>query len=132
MNSVTPPLHNKILIVEDESVIRNLIKRILGQDIYQLSLACTIQEGTDWIQREDFDLLLTDLRLPDGSGTEIIQQFKAKFPGAGVLVMTGSLTPEERLARIPNDSILACIQKPFTVEILQKTIADALQIPHEH
>jgi two-component system response regulator HydG len=118
----------KLLIVDDEAVIRTLIERMLKNENYQLSFASTMREGKSCVDQDRFDLLLTDLRLPDGNGIEIIRDFKTKFPEAAVLVMTGSLTPEERLAQAPEHSVIACIQKPFNLDILQQAISQALDM----
>ncbi len=122
-----PEKRARILIVDDETVICSLIQRMLS-GTYELTLAGSLEESMEKIQTHDFDLLLTDLRLPDGDGMEIVKHFKAKRPQAPVLVMTGSLTPEERLAQIPLNGIRQCIQKPFEVAVLQQAIRDALEV----
>jgi two-component system response regulator PilR (NtrC family) len=124
-NTASQP-SRRILIVEDESVVRDLLNRILPRPEYRLTFAVTVAEGIQWIQEGIFDLLLSDLRLPDGSGVEVIRPFRDRFPQAPILVVTGSLTPEERLAQVGSLGIQACIQKPFKVRELQRTVEQAL------
>lgn len=73
-----------ILIVEDESVIRSALRRLLERNNYEVSEAGSVQEATDQYKFHDFDLVITDLRLPGAPGTDIIPL----ADGTPVLVMT--------------------------------------------
>lgn len=73
-----------ILIVEDESVIRSALRRLLERNHYEVSEAGSVQEATDQYKFHDFDLIITDLRLPGSPGTDIIPLAE----GTPVLVMT--------------------------------------------
>lgn len=73
-----------ILIVEDESVIRSALRRLLERNNYRVSEAGSVQEATDQYKFHDFDLIITDLRLPGSPGTDIIPLAE----GTPVLVMT--------------------------------------------
>src|SRR5450755_2091616 len=84
-----------ILVVEDEPVIRMLVGRVLVSRDRHLVVTDCMQEALSQIHQKPFDLLLTDLRLPDGHGVEVMRQFRNKFPRAPMIVMTGSLTPED-------------------------------------
>src|SRR3989344_3224117 len=117
----------RILVVDDESVIRALVQRAIDPTKCDLILAGSVQEGMEQIDRMGFDLLLADLRRPDGNGVDIIRHFKTKYPGAPVLVITGSLTPEERLLQVEGSGVTDCIQKPFDLQVLQKAIYQALE-----
>ena len=64
---------NKILIVEDEEIIRRLFQRILSKTEYQLVLVENVTDAFKMIQSEKFDLLITDLRLPDGHGLDVTE-----------------------------------------------------------
>ncbi len=117
----------RILVVEDEPAIRQLVQRVLQKEGLAVKLGANPREGEDAIAGEEFALLLTDLRLPDGSGTETIRRFKTRFPQAPVLIMTGSLTPEERLAQVNDLGVLQCLHKPFELVSLQQAVARALE-----
>ncbi len=73
----------KILLVEDEPIIRNSLKRLLERNHYAVQEAGSVAE-VDMQRLDDFDLIITDLRLPGAPGTELIQYAK-KIP---VLIMT--------------------------------------------
>lgn len=116
----------RILLVDDESVIRELLGRVLGGLGCDLVPAAGLEEALARLDGTAFDLLITDLRLPDGNGADVIRHFKARWPAASVLVITGSLTPEERLAQIQDFPLTDCIHKPFEPPVLQQAVRRAL------
>lgn len=73
-----------ILIVEDETIIRSALRRLLERNDYKVSEAGAVQEALDAYKLSDFDLIITDLRLPGAPGTDIIQPAES----TPVLVMT--------------------------------------------
>ncbi|MEN8177776.1 MAG: sigma-54 dependent transcriptional regulator [Pseudomonadota bacterium] len=75
---------NQILIIEDESVIRNAVRRLLERHGYAVAEAASVEEAQSGHELSQFDLIIADVRLPGLSGTEVIQ-FAAPVP---VLIMT--------------------------------------------
>ena len=75
---------SQILIVEDEAVIRHSLRRLLERHAYRISEAGSVKEAVDTFQLSNFDLVITDLRLPGAPGTDLI----ALAEGVPVLVMT--------------------------------------------
>lgn len=75
---------NHILIVEDEPLIRSNLKRLLERHNYQVSEAGSVSEATEQYSFEDFDLVITDVRLPGEPGTVLIDKAKP----TPVLIMT--------------------------------------------
>lgn len=88
--------HWRVLLVEDDVPVRDRLARILeGWDKGSLIAACgTLADARQVIDREAVDLLITDLRLPDGNGIEAIQRLKAVSPGAEAMVI--SVLADER------------------------------------
>ncbi len=64
----------KILVVEDESVIRTALRRLLERNGYEVSEAGSVQQAEADFNFVDFDLIISDLRLPGAPGTDLIQQ----------------------------------------------------------
>ena len=73
----------QILVVEDEEVIRNSLRRLLERHNYQVTTASTVQESLDKYNLDDFDVVISDLRLPGAPGTDLI-----KATITPVLIMT--------------------------------------------
>ena len=117
---------NKILIVEDEEIIRRLFQRILSKTEYQLVLVENVTDAFKMIQSEKFDLLITDLRLPDGHGLDVIERFKEKFPNRNVIIVTGSPEAEVSIEHVLKFDHIECLCKPFEKEKLEVAIQTAL------
>ncbi|MEM1113766.1 MAG: sigma-54 dependent transcriptional regulator [Pseudomonadota bacterium] len=74
----------KILVVEDESVIRNALKRLLERNDYEVAEASSVQDAESNQRLTDFDLIISDLRLPGAPGTDLI----SRAGDVPVLIMT--------------------------------------------
>lgn len=83
----------KILIVDDEPDIRELLEITLGRMKLDTRCARNVKEAQDWLAREPFDLCLTDMRLPDGNGLELVQHIQRRHTQVPVAMITayGSL-----------------------------------------
>ena len=83
----------KVLIVDDEPDIRELLEITLGRMKLDTYCARNAGEALALLQREPFDLCLTDMRLPDGSGLELVQHIQQHYPQVPVAMITafGSL-----------------------------------------
>ena len=97
-----------ILIVEDEAVIRNALRRLLERNGYQISEAGAVQDAIDSFKLGDFDLIITDLRLPGAPGTDIIPQ----ADGVPVLVMTSYASLKSAVESMKMGAV-DYIAKPF-------------------
>jgi len=117
----------RILVVDDELVIRELMERVLRALGCDLTVASTLESGLCALRRFTPDLLITDLHLPDGSGVDIARAFKAIAPRAPVVVITGFLAPDDYLAQATDLNIFSCLHKPFELEMLQQVVARALE-----
>lgn len=74
---------NQILVVEDEAVIRSALRRLLERHDYQVSEAASVKESLDNYDMDEFDVIISDLRLPGAPGTDLIKATKTP-----VLIMT--------------------------------------------
>lgn len=107
-----------ILVVEDEPTIQSLCRRLLRQLGQEAVFTGTIAEALEKISGFGrLDLLIADIRLPDGDGGDVIAKAREKFPAAGVLVVTGSPTPDPRLDLLQKLNIQESdiLFKPFEI-----------------
>lgn len=83
----------RALIVDDEPDIRELLEITLGRMKLDTRSARNLKEAREWLAREAFDLCLTDMRLPDGTGLELVQHIQQRHPLVPVAMITayGSL-----------------------------------------
>jgi DNA-binding NtrC family response regulator len=78
----------KILIVEDETSLRELLTKILGLEGFKVFSAATVKEGIDILKNEDIYLVITDVMLPDQNGIEFTKSIRSDYPQIEVIVMT--------------------------------------------
>src|SRR3989475_2326442 len=79
----------KILVVDDERSILVLLKEALGQWGYQVTTAASAAEALGILKSELFDALITDIRMPDMSGLELLRAVKKQDESIEVVMMTG-------------------------------------------
>jgi two-component system cell cycle sensor histidine kinase/response regulator CckA len=115
-----------LLIVEDETAVRNLVASALRNDGYQLLLASSAEEALRIVETHTgpIDLLLTDAIMPGQSGLELASLMVARQPGLPVIVMSGYT--EENLAISGLTERPALLQKPFTPRDLRRRIREVL------
>jgi two-component system chemotaxis response regulator CheY len=118
-----------ILVVDDEEGIRSLLVRWLEERGHKVTTAENAQEATRRFTQERFDLVITDVVMPNGDGFELIAAFRKAQPGARILAISGGGKYLEggdclRIAR--GLGAQAVVMKPFTRQQLQIGIDQAL------
>lgn len=110
----------KVLVVDDESSICELIKLALSGKGFDVITASTGEEGVKLVKESSPDLVLLDMTMPDISGTEAARKMKETEPGKNVpiIIMSGRGTTESELDRSLFAGIL---NKPFSIADLIKT-----------
>lgn len=107
----------RILVLDDDPVVTLSCKRILGAEGYSIS---TVEKGEDALNKlakEDFDLLISDVKLPDISGMEVLKEARIIKPKTDVVIITGYPTLED--ARESSKLGAAeYIEKPFTPDFM--------------
>lgn len=83
-----------VLVVDDEEQLRKLLLRILALEGYSMLEAATLKQAEELLQKQDVDLLLCDVKLPDGNGVEHVKRFKQLKPLAEIILLTafGNIT----------------------------------------
>lgn len=82
-------LKRKVLIVEDEEVARNFLKRAIDREGYETILATDGREGLNLFQSIKPDIVITDLKMPETSGMEVLHTIKEISPATEVILVTG-------------------------------------------
>jgi len=97
---------SKVLIVEDEGIIRSALRRLLERNGFQITEAGTVPEARQKLAEQPFDLIISDLRLPGEAGTELIDQ------GVPVLIMTSYASLRSAVDAMKQGAV-DYIAKPF-------------------
>lgn len=79
---------SKILIIDDEDGLRKLMVRIISLEGYQVEEAPTLKVAEDLIKRTDFDVILCDVKLPDGNGIDFVKIIKERYPLIEIILLT--------------------------------------------
>lgn len=118
----------KILIVDDEPDIRELLEITLGRMKLETRSARDVSEAREWLGRESFDLCLTDMRLPDGTGLELVQFIQQRYPQLPVAMITafGSLDTAINALKAGAFDFLT---KPVDLPRLRELVGTALRMP---
>ncbi|MBF0318936.1 MAG: response regulator [Nitrospirae bacterium] len=109
--------NKKVLVIDDEYIVRVSCKRVLETDGYTVSLSSSVSDGIKLMESEGFDLLLTDLIMPEMDGFELLKLVRDKWPSLRIVVMTGYGTNEaaNKSLELGADDF---IKKPFLPEEL--------------
>jgi DNA-binding NtrC family response regulator len=118
-----------LLIVEDEAILAKNIRRTLEKLGHGVSLADTCAEAERLFGELQPDLTLLDLRLPDGSGLDLLAKLKSREPGATMLMMTAHATVEDAVRAVKLGA-LDYLQKPLHMDDLRHTVTRALEESH--
>ena len=121
------PLRGRILLVDDDDDLRKLLRALLEGDGYQVFSCRDASRALKvFASRGDIDLLLTDFRMPQMSGLELSQRITEVQPGLPVLILSGSVLPDDLRAMIAANG-WQLISKPCEVPVLLQIIATRLQ-----
>jgi DNA-binding NtrC family response regulator len=111
-----------ILIVEDETIIRSALRRLLERNQYQVSEAGSVQEAQERYSISGFDLVVSDLRLPGAPGTELIKLAE----GTPVLIMTSYASLRSAVDSMKMGAV-DYIAKPFDHDEMLQAVARILR-----
>jgi two-component system, NtrC family, response regulator AtoC len=115
----------KILVVEDDAAMRELLVDEIGEAGYQVLEARNGREGVELARREPVQLVITDLRMPDLDGFDLIRDIKAS-PGAPHIVMVTAFGSIQSAIKAVKLGAYDYITKPFEIEELILVIEKAL------
>jgi two-component system NtrC family response regulator len=125
---------NKVLIIDDEEKLRHLLSRIIALEGYEVEEAPNCKTALKKLQQSDIDVVLCDVKLPDGNGVELIKEIKKNYPLSEVILMTayGNITDGVQAMKNgafdyltkgdDNNKIIPLLAKAIDKVVLQKRI----------
>ncbi len=116
----------KILVVDDDPVMLNIYARVFSGRAYVVTFANSVAAAATLIKANHYELLVTDLALGDGLGTELTLLFSQKNPGAKSLIVSGSLAEADPVAL---SVVSGYLSKPLNIDRFMETIAKVLDKP---
>lgn len=117
----------RILVVDDEKVQCETLAAILADTGYEVVAARGVQEAKGFIDTEDFNVILSDFKMPDGSGLDVAERARKRLPDAAILIMTAYADVSSVIDSM-RIGVIDYLLKPVNVENLLRKI----QILQEH
>ncbi|MBP6653845.1 MAG: sigma-54-dependent Fis family transcriptional regulator [Propionivibrio sp.] len=118
----------RVLVVDDEADIRELLDLTLARMGLAADCAGTVAEAKEYLEREEYSLCLTDMRLPDGEGLEIVRLIGSKFGQTPVAVITAFGSADNAVAALKAGAF-DYLAKPVALDQLRTLIKSALNLP---
>lgn len=118
-----------VLVAEDEAAVAEIITEVLSEAGFRVTWAADGLAALTQSSKARFDILLTDVRMPNLDGVGLIRQLRRSQPGLPIIVLSGYMTDADRdqlrLLGVPADAIL---EKPVSFAQLSATMQSALAV----
>lgn len=118
---------NMILVVEDEPLIRENLADYLRQQDYQCETAESGKEALEKLQQKNFDLVITDIRMPGFTGVELLQEISHSYPDTAVIMIT-AVADLQTAVQSMKQGAYDYITKPFHLEKVMESVRSALHV----
>src|SRR3989442_7881238 len=115
----------RILLVDDEAPIRNLFAQCLNQR-YSCETAANAQEALDWLNREAFALVISDVQMPGIGGIELLRKIAARYRDTAVIIVSG-VDRTQRVIDAIREGALDYLLKPCDLDVLELRVERALE-----
>lgn len=120
------PAARKVLVVDDEAVVVNSIRKILTRKGFAIQEAFSCKEALAQVFAQDYDLVLLDMKMSDGNGMEVLERIKAKRPDLRVVIVTGYASIDTAVEAIQKGAS-DYMAKPFTPDELYNVTKKVLE-----
>lgn len=116
----------RILIIEDEQAILNLLGRIVSYMGHEALIAPNGERALELLTTQEVDLIVSDLRMPGTpSGVELIRELRTRHPATPVIVISGYVS-RDFMSNWPDLGVEEFLPKPFNMEAIRTTIERVL------
>jgi DNA-binding NtrC family response regulator len=117
----------KVLVIDDEQIVLDSVHKILTQEQFEVDTAISSRKGLDLAIQKEYDLVLTDIRMPEIGGMRVLRDIKRARPSTTVVIITGYATVQSAVQAMKLGAT-DYIEKPFTPEELVEAVRAALDI----
>jgi DNA-binding NtrC family response regulator len=121
---------NKAIVIDDEQIVLDSVSQILIDENYEVDVSLSGREGLDWAIERPYDIVLTDIRMPDIGGMRVLRDIKRIKPSLPVVIITGYATAKSAVQAMKLGAA-DYIEKPFEPEQLLEAVSRALGIAAE-
>ena len=114
-----------VLVIDDEAIVRVSCKRVLEPQGYEVALTERGEDALKMLQEKEFDVVITDLLMPDMDGLEVLKRIKQQWAHIPVIIITGYGTASTA-AKALELGAFEVIEKPFTPDAILQVVNRAL------
>lgn len=114
----------KIIVLEDDQIVRKSLEQQLRYRRYDVAAASTIAEAQELLTKDNFDLMIADVWLPDGDATDLLKQLRAR-PVKPLVIMISSQGKVEKAVECMENGAFTYLPKPFSAEELAVKVKKA-------
>ena len=118
---------HKALVIDDEQIVLDSVSKILAEENYTVEVTLSGRQGRDKAIQENYDIVLTDIRMPDIGGMRVLRDVKRAKPSLPVVIITGYATVRSAVQAMKLGAA-DYLEKPFTPDQLLKACASALNL----
>lgn len=119
---------NNILFVDDEMPVLKALKRTFLRNSFTVFIAASGQEALDILAHQDVDIVISDMRMPEMDGHQLLRKVKDLYPSTTRLILSGYADEKEISKTILDGSSKMYILKPWDSQLLSKTIQQLLDV----
>ena len=121
------PSHYSILCVDDESNILSSLRRMFSLIGYKVTTAESGAEGLEILAKQNFDVIVSDMRMPNMDGAQFFEAVRARWPQTVRILLTGYSDTTSAIAAVNQGEIYRYLSKPWVDEELCATVKSALE-----
>lgn len=114
-----------VLVIDDEQIVLDSVSAMLTDEGYEVDTTLNSRQGLDWAMERPYDILLTDIRMPDIGGLRVLRDVKRVKPSLPVVIISGYATVKLAV-QATKLGAADIIEKPFEPEELLKALSSAL------
>jgi ATP-dependent Lon protease len=116
----------RIILIDDEKIVCDMGKRVLEVEGYEVETFTDSKEALERIKTTPFDLVITDLKMEDVSGMDILKEVNKRYPQTKVIMLTAYATLDAAIDAL-RERIFDFFPKPVKIEDLKQSVKKALE-----
>ena len=116
----------KVLAIDDEPIVLDSIRKILIQEGFDVTTTLNGREGIQWAMSNHFDIVLTDVRMPNVSGKIVLREIKRAKPALPVVIVTGYTSVQSAIQSLKLGAANV-LEKPFSPDELVQVVKAAME-----
>ncbi|MDP1853705.1 MAG: diguanylate cyclase [Candidatus Omnitrophota bacterium] len=117
----------RIFLVEDDEQLRQELRDVLSQEGYIVETSSNLRQASEELKNSFYNLVLVDIKLPDGSGIDLLKDVKRSNAYSAVIILTAWASIENSISAL-NEGAFAYIQKPFNMDSMLAIVKKALRM----